>query len=34
MVRYPYLIFYKVIGDEAVVLSVTHGARREPWETL
>jgi plasmid stabilization system protein ParE len=34
MVRYPYLIFYKVLDDEAVVLRIVHGARKEPWENL
>lgn len=34
MVRYPYLIFYKVLSDETVVLRVVHGARKEPWENL
>ena len=34
LVRYPYLIFYKMLGDEAVVLRIVHGARKEPWENL
>ena len=34
IVRYPYLVFYKVLGDEAVVLRVVHGARKDPWENL
>jgi plasmid stabilization system protein ParE len=34
MVRYPYLIFYKVLDDEAVVLRIVHGTRKEPWENL
>lgn len=34
LVRYPYLIFYKVLGDEAIVVRVVHGARKEPWESL
>jgi plasmid stabilization system protein ParE len=34
MVRYPYLIFYKVQDDEVVVLRIVHGARKEPWEIL
>jgi plasmid stabilization system protein ParE len=34
LLRYPYLVFYKVISDEAVVLRVVHGARKEPWEDL
>jgi toxin ParE1/3/4 len=34
LVRYPYLIFYKVFADEVVVLRVIHGARKEPWENL
>jgi len=34
LVRFPYLIFYKVIADEVIILRVVHGARREPWESL
>jgi toxin ParE1/3/4 len=34
LVRYPYLIFYKVFADEVIVLRVVHGARKEPWENL
>jgi plasmid stabilization system protein ParE len=34
LVRYPYLVFYKVFGDEVVVLRIIHGARKEPWEDL
>jgi toxin ParE1/3/4 len=34
LVRYPYLIFYKVFADEVIVLRVIHGARKEPWENL
>jgi toxin ParE1/3/4 len=34
LVRYPYLIFYKIFADEVIVLRVVHGARKEPWENL
>jgi plasmid stabilization system protein ParE len=34
LVQYPYLLFYKVFGDEAFVLGIVHGARKEPWEDL
>lgn len=34
LVRYFYLIFYKIIAGEVVVLRVVHGARKEPWENL
>ena len=34
LVRYPYLIFYKVTANEVVVLRIIHGARKEPWEYL
>jgi toxin ParE1/3/4 len=34
LVRYPYILFYKVLADEVVVLRVVHGARKEPWENL
>ncbi|MGI8527091.1 MAG: type II toxin-antitoxin system RelE/ParE family toxin [Pseudolabrys sp.] len=34
LARYPYLIFYKVVGDEVIVLRVVHGARKELWESL
>jgi plasmid stabilization system protein ParE len=27
LTRYPYLVFYAVIGDEVVILHVRHGAR-------
>ncbi|MBN9021697.1 MAG: hypothetical protein J0H08_06320 [Rhizobiales bacterium] len=29
--RYPYRIFYRVLGDTVQVLHVHHAAR-EPWE--
>jgi len=32
LVRYPFLIFYAVNGDEVVVLHVRHAARLRPWE--
>jgi toxin ParE1/3/4 len=31
LTRYPYLVFYAVIGNEVVVLHVRHGAR-EPFD--
>jgi plasmid stabilization system protein ParE len=34
LLRYPYLLFYKVIAGEAVILRIVHGARKEPWENL
>jgi plasmid stabilization system protein ParE len=34
LVRYPHVIFYKIVGDEVIVLRVVHGARKEPWENL
>lgn len=34
LVRYPYLVFYRVVDDEVVVLRIIHGARKEPWENL
>jgi len=34
MIRFPYLIFYKIVNEEAVVLRIRHGARKEPWENL
>jgi plasmid stabilization system protein ParE len=34
LLRYPYLVFYKVTGGEVIVLRVVHGARKEPWENL
>jgi plasmid stabilization system protein ParE len=32
LVRYPFLIFYALSGDEVVVLNVRHAARTWPWE--
>ena len=34
LVRYPYLMFYKVVADEVVIVRLVHGARKEPWENL
>ena len=34
LVRYPYLVFYTVVGGEVIMLRVIHGARKEPWENL
>lgn len=34
LVRYPFLIFYKIFAGEVIVLRVAHGARKEPWENL
>lgn len=31
LTRYPYLVFYAVVGDDVVVLHVRHGAR-EPFD--
>jgi plasmid stabilization system protein ParE len=30
LVRYPYLIFYRVKADEIEVLHIRHGARQRP----
>ncbi len=32
--RYPYLMFYKVIADEVVILRIMHGARDKPEQFL
>lgn len=32
LVRYPFLIFYAVDGEEVVILHVRHAARLRPWE--
>ena len=34
MIRFPYLIFYKILTDEVIVMRIRHGARKEPWENL
>ncbi|HEX5509649.1 MAG TPA: type II toxin-antitoxin system RelE/ParE family toxin [Pseudolabrys sp.] len=34
LLNYPYLLFYRVVGDEVVVVAIVHGARKEPWENL
>jgi toxin ParE1/3/4 len=31
LVRYPFLVFYAVTGDELVILNVRHAARQWPW---
>jgi len=31
--RYPYVIFYRVRGNDVEILYVRHAARRRPWET-
>jgi plasmid stabilization system protein ParE len=31
--RYPYLMFYRVMKDEILVVAVAHGAREKPWES-
>jgi len=30
--RYPYMVYYRVSGDEIIILHIRHAARR-PWET-
>ena len=32
LVRYPYVIHYRVGEDEVVILRIIHGARRSPWD--
>jgi len=34
LLRYPYVVFYRVLDDEVIVLRVVHGARKELWENL
>jgi toxin ParE1/3/4 len=34
LVRYPYVIHYRVGEDEVVILRIIHGARRSPWDRL
>ena len=29
--RYPYIIYYRVVGDEVRIIHIRHAARR-PWE--
>jgi plasmid stabilization system protein ParE len=29
--RYPYTVYYRIIGDEILILHIRHAARR-PWE--
>jgi plasmid stabilization system protein ParE len=33
-VQFPYLLFYILKKNEAVVVRVIHGARDKPWENL
>jgi toxin ParE1/3/4 len=30
-IRYPYLLFYEISGDAAVILHIYHAARQGPW---
>jgi plasmid stabilization system protein ParE len=32
LVRYPYVIHYRILDGEVVILRIIHGARRDPWE--
>ncbi|MBV8753656.1 MAG: type II toxin-antitoxin system RelE/ParE family toxin [Hyphomicrobiales bacterium] len=32
LVRYPYVIHYRLTENEIVILRIIHGARRSPWE--
>ena len=34
LVRYPYVVYYRVIESEVMILRIVHGARRNPWEQL
>lgn len=31
LVRFPYVIHYRVTENEIVILRIIHGARRSPW---
>jgi plasmid stabilization system protein ParE len=31
LVRYPYIVFYRVVDQTVEVLYIHHSARREPW---
>ncbi len=32
LVRYPFVLFYKVQNSEVIVLRILHGAMDKPWE--
>jgi plasmid stabilization system protein ParE len=32
LLRYPYLMFYRVTEREVIVVAIAHGARQRPWE--
>jgi plasmid stabilization system protein ParE len=34
LVRYPYILYYKDVAGEAVILRIRHGAMEKPWEDL
>jgi addiction module RelE/StbE family toxin len=34
LVRYPYVIFYRIVSGEVVIVRIVHGARRNPWEDI
>jgi toxin ParE1/3/4 len=33
LIRYPYRIFYRVVGDRIEILHIHHAARDEPWDS-
>ncbi len=34
LVRYPFILFYKVENGEAIILRIVHGAMDRPWESV
>jgi toxin ParE1/3/4 len=31
LIRYPYKVFYRIVGSEVEILHIHHAARRAPW---
>jgi toxin ParE1/3/4 len=34
LVRYPIILYYKIVADEAIILRIRHGAMEKSWEDV
>jgi plasmid stabilization system protein ParE len=34
LLPYPYLMFYRVMSSQILIVAIAHGAREEPWDRL